>query len=84
MPGKKVVQPIPIDSTLGQILSTQQCARILHVSPRTILRLIQQRRLPAARVGKDYRIREDDVKRLFPEEGTLAYRSALPAQGDRV
>jgi hypothetical protein len=46
MPRKKVVPPTPIETSLGHIFSTQQCAQVLHVSARTILRLIQQRRLP--------------------------------------
>jgi excisionase family DNA binding protein len=49
-------------ATTKQLLSIAECARALGVSERTIRRLISQRRLPAFRVGGQWRLDLDEVR----------------------
>jgi excisionase family DNA binding protein len=54
-------------------LTVAEVAGILRVSTMTVYRLIKAGQLPAGRVGKSYRVREDDVDnylaRSFTEAG---------------
>jgi excisionase family DNA binding protein len=45
---------------------------MLRVSNMTVYRLVQAGQLPAVRVGRSYRIREDDVDRYLSEQYTEA------------
>ena len=47
-------------------------AGILPVSTMTVYRLIKAGDLPAVRVGKSYRVREDDVDRYLASSYTQA------------
>ncbi len=49
-------------ATTKQLLSIAECARALGVSERTIRRLISQRRLPAFKVGGQWRLDLDEVR----------------------
>ncbi len=52
----------PGDSSLmGRFLTVAEVARTLRVSNMTVYRLVNSGQLPAVRVGRGYRIREDDV-----------------------
>ena len=51
-------------------------AGLLHVSPTTVYRLVREGRLPAVRVGGQWRFRREDC------EGWLDGR-AVPSGGDR-
>jgi excisionase family DNA binding protein len=44
------------------LLTTQEAAKQLGVSRRRVLALIQAERLPATKFGRDYMIREKDLK----------------------
>ena len=52
--------------TVGEV------ARQLRVSNMTVYRLVQSGQLPATRVGRSYRIREDDVDRYLAQQYTQA------------
>jgi excisionase family DNA binding protein len=43
------------------VLTVTQVADVAEVSPRTVRRHIQAGRLPAAKVGRDWAIREEDA-----------------------
>jgi excisionase family DNA binding protein len=45
----------------GDFLTVAEVARRLRVSNMTVYRLINAGELPAARIGKSYRLRETDV-----------------------
>jgi excisionase family DNA binding protein len=47
-------------------------AALLRVSNMTVYRLVQSNQLPAVRVGRSYRIREDDVDRYLADQYTQA------------
>jgi excisionase family DNA binding protein len=48
-----------------ELLTVQETAGILKVSPVTVRRYIKSRRLPAVRVGRSVRIRAEDVESLL-------------------
>lgn len=49
--------------------SLNQVAKILGYSKRTIYRMINDKRIKAVRIGKQYRISEEEVERI-KKEGT--------------
>jgi excisionase family DNA binding protein len=52
--------------------TVSEVARILRVSKMTVYRLIRQGDLPAVRVGRGFRIRQDDVDRYLESRYTEA------------
>jgi len=59
-------QAKPSFVTVGEV------ARLLRVSNMTVYRLLKAGELPAVRVGKSYRIREDDVDAYLAARYTQA------------
>lgn len=55
-----------------ELLSVEEMTRILKVSKSTIQRWCRERKLPAAKIGKSYRIRREDLERWY--EGKLLER----------
>ncbi|HEV3472143.1 MAG TPA: helix-turn-helix domain-containing protein [Actinomycetota bacterium] len=51
----------------GHFLTVAEVARGLRVSNMTVYRLVTSGQLPAVRVGRSYRIREDDVRRYLQD-----------------
>lgn len=47
-----------------ELMTIQETARILKISPITVRRYIAAARLPAVRVGKGVRIRKGDIEKL--------------------
>ncbi len=58
-------EPQPFGS--GGLLTVTEVAAVMRVSNMTVYRLIKAGELPAVRVGKNYRIRENDVERYLSE-----------------
>ncbi|CAN5536311.1 helix-turn-helix domain-containing protein [soil metagenome] len=56
----------------SRFLTVAEVARELRVSTMTVYRLIKAEQLPATRVGKSLRIREDDVERFLTGRYTEA------------
>lgn len=56
----------------SQFLTVGEVARVLRVSNMTVYRLINSGQLPAVRVGKSYRLREEDVDRYLGDRFTEA------------
>jgi excisionase family DNA binding protein len=52
---------------MGHFLTVAEVARALRVSNMTVYRLVNSGRLPAVRVGRGYRIREEDVRRYLEQ-----------------
>jgi len=61
-----------IVSPVGQILSTEEVARLMGVSQRTIQALIQAGKLQALKVGKNYRILDKHIQAFFAQQETTA------------
>ena len=56
----------------GRFLTVAEVAGILRVSTMTVYRLIKAGNLAAVRVGKSYRVREDDVDSYLARSYTEA------------
>jgi excisionase family DNA binding protein len=56
----------------SRFVTVGEVAAALRVSNMTVYRLVQSGQLPAVRVGRSYRIREDDVDRYLGEQFTAA------------
>ncbi len=65
----------------GPLLSTAEIARWLGVSPRTICLWAECGEMPAIKVGRQWRFREEDVRRWLetPQRKTGSGRSVLGA-----
>lgn len=59
--------PTSNPQTLGRFFTVAEVARQLRVSNMTVYRLIKSGQLPAVRVGRGYRIRDDDVRKYLDE-----------------
>jgi len=54
-----------------QLLTTQQAAELLQVSQRTVNRMIQDKKLPAFKVGGQWRVRESQLTKWLEELNEL-------------
>jgi excisionase family DNA binding protein len=64
-----VVQP---NESRPRFVTVAEVADQLRVSNMTVYRLVQAGQLPAVRVGRSYRIREDDVDKYLSAQYTQA------------
>jgi excisionase family DNA binding protein len=53
-------------------LTVAEVARALRVSNMTVYRLVNSGELPALRIGKSYRLREDDIDKYVSDRFTQA------------
>ena len=58
--------------TEARLLTVNEVADLLRVSRMTVYRLIKEGDLAALRVGRSYRLREDDVDEYLSERYTAA------------
>lgn len=49
----------------GELLSVEEMTRILKVGKPTVQRWCRDRKLPAAKIGKSYRVRKEDLDRWY-------------------
>ncbi|HLI01723.1 MAG TPA: helix-turn-helix domain-containing protein [Acidimicrobiales bacterium] len=56
----------------SRFVTVAEVAAALRVSNMTVYRLVQSGQLPAVRVGRSYRIREEDLDRYLGEQFTAA------------
>jgi len=63
------------------ILTIEQCAQLLKISPRTVYDLISGERVPgkifAKKVGRSWRILRSEIERYLSEEPGTIYQPAL-------
>ncbi|MGH9028186.1 MAG: helix-turn-helix domain-containing protein [Acidimicrobiales bacterium] len=64
--------PLTGDITSARYLTVREVADTLRVSSMTVYRLINSGGLPAVRVGKSFRLLEDDVNRYLADRYTRA------------
>jgi excisionase family DNA binding protein len=60
------------ETARAPFLTVGEVAAILRVSNMTVYRLIKMGDLPAVRVGRSFRVREDDIDRYLAERYTRA------------
>lgn len=61
-----------LDTTHTRFLTVGEVAAILRVSSMTVYRLINAGSLPAARIGRSFRVRQEDLDRYVAEHLTKA------------
>jgi len=66
------VIPLTDDIISARYLTVREVADTLRVSNMTVYRLINSGGLPAVRVGKSFRLLEDDVNRYLADRYTRA------------
>jgi len=52
----------------NEILTIEEVARYLRLTPQTIYKWAQERRIPAAKLGKEWRFRKSIVDRWLDEQ----------------
>ena len=57
---------------LSRFMTVAEVATLMRVSTMTVYRLIKAGDIPAVRVGKSYRLREDDVNSFLASRYTQA------------
>lgn len=67
-----MVPVVQKNESRARFVTVGELANNLRVSNMTVYRLIQSGQLPAVRVGRSYRIREDDVDRFLADQYTQA------------
>ena len=70
--GEGVIPLAQAQHARARFLTVAEVASLLRVSNMTVYRLIQAAELPAVRVGKSYRIREDDIDKYLADRYTEA------------
>lgn len=57
-------QPHSDSSAFAPLMTISETARIFHVAPRTVRRMIRRDELHAVRIGRSIRIRAEEISRL--------------------
>jgi excisionase family DNA binding protein len=70
---KETARPVPLRPK-DDVLTAAQSCRILHITPRTLYRYIQDHGMPAFKLGKQWRLVRSDLER---------WRREAPATGSR-
>jgi excisionase family DNA binding protein len=63
---------VPSNESRSRFVTVSEVANLLRVSNMTVYRLVQSGQLPAIRVGRSYRISEDDVDKYLAAQYTQA------------
>lgn len=63
---------VPSSESRSRFVTVSEVANLLRVSNMTVYRLVQSGQLPAIRVGRSYRIRDDDVDKYLAAQYTQA------------
>lgn len=57
-------------TTTPVFYTTEEVANLLKISAKTVREMIKSKRLEAVRVGKEYRITEDQIRKYIKENKT--------------
>ena len=74
----------PQPNTTGQVMTVDQVAAYLQLNRLTVYRYVREGKIPAAKIGKVYRVLREDVDRFLETrmvlaQGTPARPEAAPA-----
>lgn len=61
-----------LDTTHTRFMTVGEVAAVLRVSTMTVYRLINAGQLPAVRIGRSFRVREEELDRYLAERHTKA------------
>jgi excisionase family DNA binding protein len=70
---KKAQVSAPPNNPIGTLYTTEEVASILKQNVRTVQRLIKDKKLPAYRIGRAYKIKEADLMKLLESARTVEY-----------
>lgn len=62
----------PLDTMHTRFMTVGEVAAVLRVSNMTVYRLINAGQLPAVRIGRSFRVREEELDRYLAERHTRA------------
>ena len=62
----------PLDTMHTRFMTVSEVAAVLRVSNMTVYRLINAGQLPAVRIGRSFRVREEDLDHYLAERHTKA------------
>jgi excisionase family DNA binding protein len=48
---------------MAEVMTLEEVAKFLHVHPSTVYRLLRQRRIPAFKMGSDWRFNQESIER---------------------
>ena len=60
------------DESPSRFVTVAEVAGLLRVSNMTVYRLVQSGQLPAVRIGRSYRLRQEDVDKYLADQYTQA------------
>jgi excisionase family DNA binding protein len=63
---------VAVSHARARFLTVNEVAELLRLSDMTVYRLIKKGDLPAVRIGRSYRLREDDVDAYLADRYTEA------------
>jgi excisionase family DNA binding protein len=70
-----------------EVLTIEQCAQLLKISPRTVYELVSAERQPgkifAKKVGRSWRILRREVERFLSEEPGSFYQMTLNSEAQK-
>ena len=61
-----------LDNTQARFMTVGEVAAVLRVSTMTVYRLINAGQLPAVRIGRSFRVREEELDHYLAERHTRA------------
>lgn len=56
---------------MGELYTCEEVSKIYKVKPLTIWEWIKKKKLPAIKIGKEYRVRKEDLERFEQERMTV-------------
>jgi excisionase family DNA binding protein len=55
---------------MQQLLTTHQVSNYLQIKPRVILEMVKKAKIPAIKIGKEWRFDEEDLQKLIEKRKT--------------
>jgi excisionase family DNA binding protein len=71
---------LPEATAIGVLYTTDEVAQLLKVTPRAVQKWIRERKLPAIRYGRVYRVKRADLEKFGVETGRPAPTTERNAQ----
>jgi excisionase family DNA binding protein len=71
----------PVDAIISEIMNIAQVAEYLHTHPSTIYRLLKRRKIPAFRLGSDWRFWRADIEKWIAAQ-EIKVADEKPAAAD--
>ena len=63
---------VDIEKTLSNLLSPEQVGSILGLKPGTVCQMLRERKLPGMKIGKAWRVEEEDLRAYISQQKKAA------------